>query len=74
MPCTLINARARHIPQKVCPDPNACCDVIPSFSSKPVCCDDDFDFTEWTPYDLKIGTLNGVDPTYTLASESFFSL
>jgi hypothetical protein len=39
-----------------------------------VCCDDDLDFTEWTPYDLRIGVLPGPgqqDPTYTLSEGSY---
>lgn len=80
MPCTLSNARARHLPVNACPAPNLCCDDTPSFSSKPVCCGEDGNFdSEWRSYDLAIGVFPGTgspdaDPTYTQDAETSYAL
>lgn len=73
MPCTT-KSRARHIPQNVCPDPNTCCDVQPSFSSKQVCCGDDEKFdVDWIPYDVVV-TGSIANPSFAGSSEAYYKL
>lgn len=63
MPCTLSNARARHVPVNACPPTGSCCDTVTSFSSQQVCCGESFD-QDWTPYDIQI-TASITNPVYT---------
>jgi hypothetical protein len=68
MPCSLSNARARHVPVNACPTVGSCCDTSTSFSTQSVCCGENFD-QEWTPYDIQI-TATTTNPGYTLAPGS----
>lgn len=69
MPCTLSNARARHIPVNACPTAGSCCDNGTSFSTQSVCCEDNFD-QDWTPYDIRISATT-TNPTYVQDQDSF---